>query len=377
MTNLETFAQGLAAICERCPLPLARARPLRWTVIANPVAGGFTIRSRWQRHLDDLTAGIALAAANPPHPDASPSLTGRRRGGILGSSGLVPTETPGHAAQIAASLLEEAAADPGPFHLVIAAGGDGTSLEVQEALFHAPVGVRERMALLRLPMGTGNDGSDGWELAASLGRIIRAAGVDYRPGVRLTTATPGKGPYLAFNILSVGIDAFVTHMTNKMKGRLPGNSYKLMVDVASLFYDRLYRSGPMDVEVFDREGAVTDRFREAILLMALGASGNRTYGAHQHILPDSRNLCVVGKMSVLRKIAIKGRFRSGTHGVAPEVRLLEAHGVRFSGAHPILAQMDGEAVLLTPPDFPATMELTEARIPVLVANEQLAVSNEQ
>jgi hypothetical protein len=39
--------------------------------------------------------------------------------------------------------------------------------------------------------------------------------------------------------------------------------------------------------------------------------------------------------------------------------------VEFTGLHPILAQMDGEAVLLRKEDFPAAIELTEPAIPVL------------
>jgi hypothetical protein len=39
--------------------------------------------------------------------------------------------------------------------------------------------------------------------------------------------------------------------------------------------------------------------------------------------------------------------------------------VEFRGEHPILAQMDGETVLLHPEDFPAAIELTEPIIPAL------------
>ena len=39
--------------------------------------------------------------------------------------------------------------------------------------------------------------------------------------------------------------------------------------------------------------------------------------------------------------------------------------VEFSGLYPILAQMDGETVLLEPEDFPAAIELSEPVIPVL------------
>jgi diacylglycerol kinase family enzyme len=187
------------------------------------------------------------------------------------------------------------------------------------------------------------------------------------PALRLLTATAGKGPFLAFNILSVGLDAFVTHMTNKMKGRLPGDSYKLWVDLAALFYDRIYTVGPLDVRALDGEGREVPggKFRRPILLLAVGAGGRRTYGSGKKILPDSRNVCALNQMPLLRKLALKELFNYGTHIDKPEAFLFNASRVEFSGLHPILAQMDGETVLLQPEDFPAAIEMTPPVIPVL------------
>jgi diacylglycerol kinase family enzyme len=176
------------------------------------------------------------------------------------------------------------------------------------------------------------------------------------------TLAQSKGSLLAFNILSVGLDAFVTHMTNKMKGKLPGDFYKLWVDIAALLYDRLYTVGFLDVQVIGEE---THSFREKILLLALGASGHRTYGSQKKILPDSRNLCAVKQMPLIRKIALKGLFTTGGHIDKPESMMFNARRVEISGEHPILAQMDGETVLLQKEDFPVVIELTNPVIPVL------------
>jgi hypothetical protein len=70
-------------------------------------------------------------------------------------------------------------------------------------------------------------------------------------------------------------------------------------------------------------------------------------------------------MPLLRKVALKGLFTTGEHISKPESRLFNARRVEFSGIYPILAQMDGETALLRPEDFPAVIELTEKRIPVL------------
>jgi diacylglycerol kinase family enzyme len=223
-------------------------------------------------------------------------------------------------------------------------------------------------------MGTGNDGADAWELDAALELLTGPSRIELTRGLKLSTATgktwpgdsssPGE-PFLAFNILSVGLDAFVTHMTNKMKGSLPGDSYKLWVDIASLLYDKLYKVGPMDVKSFDAKGKELQSFREKVLLCAMGASGHRSYGSHKMILPDERNVCVMKQMPLLRKVALKGLFNTGTHIDKPEAILFTAHRISVSGEYPILAQMDGETVLLHKEDFPAVIELTEPVIPVL------------
>jgi diacylglycerol kinase family enzyme len=354
----DIFGELLGEICSHTPL--AKERPLRWTVIANPTAGGFTIRSRWKRHAAFLEQCAALAARNPLYACSAPSAAS-------GSRGLIPTSGAGHAGAITRTLVEEArsGASAGGLYLIITAGGDGTSLEVLTALYHAPREIRETFAVLRLPMGTGNDGADGPELEPALKLLIHPAIITRQRALRLSTANPEKTGFLAFNILSLGLDAFVTHMTNRMKGRLPGDSYKLWVDIASLLYDRLYRVGPMEVRALDHRGREVETFREKVLLLAVGESGYRTYGSHKRILPDSRNVCMVRQMPLLRKVALKDLFTTGGHINKPESLLFSASRVEIKGENPILAQMDGETVLLHPGDFPVAIELTEPLIPIL------------
>jgi diacylglycerol kinase family enzyme len=262
------------------------------------------------------------------------------------------------------SLLPAGASGERPLFLIISAGGDGTSLEILSALYHAPAELRQAFAVLRLPMGTGNDGADARELGAALRLLMEPAEIRLTRAIRLVTATPGKGPFLAFNILSVGLDAFVTHMTNRMKGRLPGDSYKLWVDIAALLYDRIYRVGFTEVRALE-EGKEARAFREKLLLLAVGESGRRTYGAGKRILPDERNVCAIKHMPLLRKLALKGLFSSGGHAATPEALLFNASRVELSGEYPVLAQMDGETTLLDPGDFPAVIELSEPLLPVL------------
>ena len=355
----EEFGSLLSEILSHSPL--AAGRPFFWTIIANPKAGGFTIKQRWKKHLAQLNEYKQKAANKPARELCGPSETGRREGG---ETGLVFTKARGHAKEITEALIGEAsikaAAESGkrPFYFIITAGGDGTSLEVMSALCGADENIREDFAVLRLPMGTGNDGADSFFLSETLNLIIEPPELVKQRAVRLRTAS-GKGPFLAFNILSVGLDAFVTHMTNKMKGKLPGDSYKLWVDVSALFYDKIYKVGVMDVN----SDSVT--LNEKLLLIAVGESGKRCYGSQRWILPDDRNVCALRQMPLLRKLALKGLFSSGTHADKKEAVLWNSSRVELKSQYPLLAQMDGETVLLERNDFPAVIELTEPLINIL------------
>jgi len=364
---LDEFGSFVSEICAHTLL--AGDRPLFWTIIANPKAGGFTIHSRWKKHYAMLSECVKRARKNPLHEKSGPSSAAPE----CSPAGLVLTKAAGHAVEITGALVDDAAktsatAPPAarPFNLIITAGGDGTSLEVLTRLYHAPEEVRRDFAVLRLPMGTGNDGSDTWYLDKALDLLIEPSEVRRQRALRLTTAS-GKGPFLAFNILSVGADAFVTHMTNKMKGKLPGDSYKIWVDIASLFYDRIYKVGFMDVRSMDEQGKDVKSFREKILLLAVGESGRRTYGSHNWILPDDRNVCILKQMPVYRKLSLKTLLKNGTHVDTPEAMLWNANAVKFSSQYSLLAQMDGETVLLEERDFPALIELSPPVIPVLKA----------
>jgi diacylglycerol kinase family enzyme len=378
---VDEFARSLAFICAHSPLaacehsPLAAGRPLRWTVIANTAAGGFTIKKRLDKHRQALENIVKKAAALPARR-ASPSDSVRQTGGRYAEYGFYETAAAGDAAAITKNLLREAdaaiggakTADVKPLFLIISAGGDGTALEILSEYTKRVTASAEKFldtfVFLRLPMGTGNDGADAQSLEEALFRLIEPSGIKYESAITLTTAG-GKGPFYAFNILSAGLDAFVTHWTNRMKGRLPGDSYKLWIDAASLFYNKIYKIGFMDICARDRVGNVIGKFHEKALLLAAGASGCRTYGAGNRILPDERNVCVMREMPVARKIAIKRLVTEGKHAACPEVLLFSAASVKFSCEYPILAQMDGETTLLKPEDFPAVIQVSEPLIPVL------------
>ena len=352
--DFEFFAQSLTEICEHSLV--SPGRLLRCTIILNPAAGGFTIPSRRKLHEKTLNEYREKARVNP-----------RRE--LSKDVEVIHTAAKGSAEKITTAIIDEAKERHDAFYLIISAGGDGTHCEVMFALYNAPAHIRSNIAILRLPLGTGNDGSDGASLAGALELLINPVHIEFAPAVQLVTSVGGQankgGPYLAFNILSVGLDAYVTHMTNKTKGNMPGDSYKLWVNIAALFYDRVYKVDYLDVKALDQQNRVIHSFREKMLLLAMGASGHRTYGSQEKILPDDRNVCGLKQMPLHRKLALKGQVTKGAHTNNPEVLIFTAARLEFSGHHPILAQMDGETVRLMPDDFPASMELTAPVIPLL------------
>ncbi|MCL2721423.1 MAG: diacylglycerol kinase [Treponema sp.] len=354
------FTQALTDICERSLV--SPDRPLRCLIIVNPAAGGYVIQSRWDNRIKILTKYRDKAQSNPKRS-------------IYKSVLMNLTEGKGSAGEITKALIDRAEKDTIPFYLIISAGGDGTHCEVMHALYDAPANVLSNMAVLRLPMGTGNDGAESASMEKALDLLINPTHVEYASAVQLITAKGGssrwKGPFLAFNILSVGLDAYVTHMTNNMKGKTPGDSYRLWIDIATLFYERKYKVGFFNVHAFDDKNKEVLSFNEKLLLLAMGVSGNRTYGSQQRILPNECNVCGIKKMSFLKKLGIKGKVSKGKHTSDQNVISLNAHRLEFKVNHPILAQMDGEAILLQPDDFPAVMELTPPKIPLLKLGEEL------
>jgi len=348
------FISAISEICEHSLI--AGKTPLRCMIILNPKAGGFLDRKKWESHVKTLKKYQQKAQANPKRQ-------------IYKNVILNLTEGKGSASEITKAFIGRAEKDSIPFYLIISAGGDGTHKEVMHTLFSAPEPIRNNIAVLRLPMGTGNDGADSPTLAGALDLLLNPTHIEFAPAVQLTTAQNGSASWkkenlFAFNILSTGLDAYVTHMTNVKKGKL-GSGYKFWIDMAALSYENKYKVDYFDVRAFDSNNKEILSFREKLLLLAMGVSGKRTYGSQQHILPDDRNVCGIKKMPFLRKMKIKNQVSRGKHTNNRDALLFNAYRLEVKFNQPILAQMDGETILLQPDDFPIAMSLTPPVIPLL------------
>jgi diacylglycerol kinase family enzyme len=324
-------------------------------IIANPKAGGFR-RRRFARLRRSELESLVLESESMP----------LRHGALTVHLHL--TERCGHASAIAQRIIDRSVADGREsLQIIMTAGGDGTSLETAERLVALPEDRKDRYALVRLPLGTGNDGSDGRDLRIALGRFLGALHLERRPAVRVSPAEEGGKDYLwAFNIASIGLDAYVAGRTNTLKSLFPGDSYKFWVNVATMFYDRAYTVLPMRVKAFDQTGKQAHESALPRLFLAMGASGNRQYGSNKRILPGTDNAIAVSQTSLLRKLLVKGPVERGQHEGIPEVEHFSARRIEVEYQERIPLQCDGEVEELARCDFPLVMELVPDLYNVLV-----------
>jgi diacylglycerol kinase family enzyme len=252
--------------------------------------------------------------------------------------------------------------------IVVSIGGDGTHNQV----FQAGRAVSEQIWYYRLPVGSGNDAVPDTSVVEALQALDHPCAPQWIPAVEVVTR---RARYEAFNIASVGIDAFVTAMHQRWRRRLPGNTYRLIANVALLLYEPLVRLAPMTIVVRNDGSApeVLVTAPQRVMLAAFGAGGNRTYGDHIRILPDRRNICVITHAGLLRKLAMKRLLFHGSHPEQRETLMAEGMEMELHYDRSLPLQVDGEAAWLQPEDYPVTIRVVPraARIlePLRVAQE--------
>lgn len=340
----EDLAAGVRSILERTPAFAGKS--LIVDIIANPKAGGFKRPRFAAARARELAQVVAAAMGHP-----------LRNEGVQVRLHL--TERGGHASAIAQRVIEKSESNGmSSLHLLLTAGGDGTSLETAERLVHLPAALKQRFAILRLPLGTGNDGSEGRDLVTALSRFLGPARFEKRAAVKVSPASEGgKLPLLAFNIASIGLDAYVAERTNMLKRAFPGDSYKFWVNVATLLYDKSYEVLPMGITAWNADGSPAFADRQKRLFVAMGSSGHRQYGSNKRILPGDENVIAVSQAGLLRKLIVKGPIEKGLHDGVREVQHFSASRLEIEYDGTIPLQCDGETALLARCDFPLTIEL--------------------
>ena len=351
--------------------------------IVNKTAGCFT-NSKKSAHLKQYFSSVLSEISAMPECTQSISYK------------IFSTEYAGHAKDLTQSVVAQLIASdtPDSENLIITAGGDGTSLEVQTALFKEAMqgpkhneAIMNHITILRLPLGTGNDGTDGHKIEETIAllrgglvftnaRAVRIYPENEPDEASVVSSSGGKdpakygdpsfkAPWYAFNIASIGLDAYVVHMTNTVKKKLPGNFYHICVPISGFTYDKAFPLGTAKIELFGENDEKTGELSFPITLLAFGASGDRVYGGGHKILPDSNNLCVAPKVTLWTLITQNHRFVDGTFKETDIASLHTVEKIRLSYDKSILMQCDGETVMLSPAHFPIIMELTDPCLRVL------------
>ena len=336
--------------------------PYEVDVIVNPVAGRVARHHILAHELSVVRSFLErLHTMHPNHSqhDLLPAVNAmlhiseRRGNAALITRSIIDSMLPAKGAVVAADA---------PRRLLVSVGGDGTHEEVLSELYQADPSVLNRLEVFRLPMGTGNDSADAGEVQEACELLY--GGETSRRISALKVHAAGLDPFFSFNIASMGLDAYVTDVTNRLRGVVPGDTYKVIADFATLFYEPSFRRGPMEIRLESPEGIV-ETLAGKFVLLAMGVSGHRVYGGAKPVLPGDENLCLVSSVSVIRKIQLKKLFYSGTHVDQRETTMRAARHivVQYDGRIPV--QVDGESRWLHPENFPVSIEILEPRVHVL------------
>lgn len=348
MTALfEEFRHRLVARLEATAL--FPGEELHIDLILNPWAGAFRHRRRCQSLVEVLGPAVPTPAQEPRRVRVS----------------TWTTEYPGHEKEILAHLQAADPLGPGARRLVVTAGGDGTSRGTLISALKLAPEARGAMVFFRLPLGTGNDAADVPTWTEAL-EVLSGTRSDYQiqnqPVIEIEAA--GEPVHFSFNIASVGLDAFVCHLTNRLKDWFPGNSYSLMVDAAAFFYEAWVSVEPSRI-VLSRQNTPVVDWSDRFLLAALGATGHRTYGSGKRVLPDDDNFCLAGKKNLFTKLKYRRPFYEGTHRRLADIVLARGDTLTVESAVRLPLQMDGEVLWLEPRAFPVTMTIRDHGLNVL------------
>lgn len=325
--------------------------PVHVHAIVSPAAGFFRHPVLVQETLSWLRMIVLdTALAVEPNPESRVSVHIAR---YKGHPGILAGEI------LESLILQEGIQGDFPHHFILSLGGDGTHQEILHALVDLPQEVLERIVVLRLPMGTGNDGADVEDLALAAKCLLGEGSIGEVWSLRIQPQ--GLKTVYAFNIASIGIDAFVTHTANQLKTRFNTDIYRKIADVSVLFYPFLFPPRTLGIDITPLEGGVEQVWGK-YALAAFGVSGHRSYGNHKWILPGEENFCAILDRSLRKKLQLKNLLYTGKHVHQEGVLVRKARGVRLHYDASLFLQYDGEAFRLEKDNFPCSIEILPTRI---------------
>lgn len=330
-------------------------------LIVNPVAGGFTRKKVFESIAEQFYKIYRIEENKPEFiPEEMVHIH--------------ETHAPGDCGNVVRGILSRFGEEKRILFIIF--GGDGTATEAASEI-HRYIergGTGDNTVLFRLPMGTGNDGLDADTMETAF-TICRGPCVSKKIPLLEIKLASGIKKY-ATNIASFGLDAYVTDKTNKLKKAIAGSFYSVMVDVAALFYELSADMSPFEIEYTDDKGVRREESFTALLL-AMGVTGNRTYGGGKLVLPGHENVCRIGRMKLRRKFAVKELLYKGEHTELDEVVMFTAGEMKVSFPSNILFQHDGEVIPLSPDDFPVGLKVLPPSVQVLRPEDATILKNQR
>ncbi|MDQ6886459.1 MAG: hypothetical protein M3068_04105 [Gemmatimonadota bacterium] len=250
------------------------------------------------------------------------------------------TERPGHAALLAAEHARR-------FRAIFSLGGDGTAMEIVDALAHTgiPIGV--------LPGGTGNLIARSLGIPLSVERAVSALLAGSEADIDLGAIDGGRRFAFA---AGVGIDARMIEATpSALKRRFGVSAYMVAAVVAAL----RHRVFAVRAEV---DGEVVERQASAVLLANFGSVLNDLVTLGPGIARDDGrlDLCIFSPRT--RRDALVIAWRLFRRDFRIDSRIFYRSGRRFRIDCPVpeTYQADGEVLGLTP--FSVTVDPLAARL---------------
>lgn len=248
---------------------------------------------------------------------------------------IVESREPGHVAELARHAAREGV------ERILAVGGDGTIHEIANGLLTSGV---PAPCVAILPVGTGNDfyrmigrrpkkGPEGVDAALD----VLQFGVPRRFDVGVARWAGGEACFV--NFLGVGVDVEVLRRRERFQW-LPGISQylaALLVTVA--------RYSPVHLGVILDDGQRTEE-RALLCAVTVGPSVGGGFMLSPEALPDDGllDLCLVGRLGLLKVLRYIPKVIAGAHSDLPEVTISQFKRLRLEseGDDLLSFQLDGD-----------------------------------
>lgn len=267
---------------------------------------------------------------------------------------LTQTQRPWHAAEIAQKAVQDG------YHIVVAAGGDGTANEVLNGLMNEKKRTGKTSILGLLPIGRGNDFAFGLNIPQELHSACSLLAQSELHSIDIGYVQGGLYPDGRFfgNGVGIGFDAVVGFEAQKMT-HLHGFLSYMVAALKTIF---LFDHGPQMMIEYDNEKILQPTLMVSIM------NGRRMGGGFM-MAPTGQmndgflNLCIAKQVSRLKIFSLITRFMQGTQETHPAIFTAKSKKITVRALQSSLpAHADGETLctdgnMLSVEVYPAQIEV--------------------